>query len=125
GLLSRRFRADGPRLRRLHDGDWKWVETGGSRGGVAEFNAGHKLNAAFVAGAIPVMLATGSIMRWFKPFPLSWRTGATFVHDWGVLALLVVVTSHIGKALADPTALKGMISGRVPRGWARRNRPRW
>ena len=32
---------------------------------------------------------------------------------------------HIGKALADPTALKGMISGRVTRGWARRNRPRW
>ena len=32
---------------------------------------------------------------------------------------------HIGKALADPAALKGMISGRVTRGWARRNRPRW
>ena len=69
-----------------------------------------------MAGAIPVMLATGSIMRWFKPFPLSWRTGATFVHDWVFLALLVVVIGHIGKALADPTALKGMISGRVPRG---------
>jgi formate dehydrogenase subunit gamma len=47
------------------------------------------------------------------------------VHDWIFLALLVVVIGHIGKALADPTALKGMISGRVTRGWARRNRPRW
>ena len=125
GLLSRRFRADGRRLGRLDDEDWKWLKSWGRRGRVAKFNAGQKLNAAFVAGAIPVMLATGSIMRWFKPFPLSWRTGATFVHDWFFLALLVVVIGHIGKALADPTALKGMISGRVPRGWAQRNRPRW
>ena len=125
GLLSRRFRADAQRLGRLDDEDWKWLKSWGRRGRVAKFNAGQKLNAAFVAGAIPVMLATGSIMRWFKPFPLSWRTGATFVHDWVFLALLVVVIGHIGKALADPAALKGMISGRVPRGWARRNRPRW
>ena len=125
GLLSRRYRADAHRLGRFDDEDWKWLKSWGRRGRVAKFNAGQKLNAAFVAGAIPVMLATGSIMRWFKPFPLSWRTGATFVHDWVFLALLVVVIGHIGKALADPTALKGMISGRVTRDWARRNRPRW
>ena len=89
------------------DEDWKWLKSWGAAGRVAKFNAGQKLNAAFVAGAIPVMLATGSIMRWFKPFPLSWRTGATFVHDWVFLALLVVVIGHIGKALADPTALEG------------------
>src|SRR4029077_9237223 len=125
GLLSRRFRADGRRLGRLDDEDWKWLKSWGRRGRVAKFNAGQKLNAAFVAGAIPGMLATGSIMRWFKPFPLSWRTGATFVHDWVFLALLVVVIGHIGKALADPPALQGRISGRVPRGWPRSNGPRW
>ncbi len=125
GLFGRAFRADARRLGRLDDEDWKWLKSWGRRGRVAKFNAGQKLNAAFVAGAIPVMLATGSIMRWFEPFPLSWRTGATFVHDWVFLALLVVVIGHIGKALADPTALKGMISGRVSRSWARRNRPRW
>lgn len=124
-LLGRGFRADARRINRFDAEDWKWLRSWGKRGRVAKFNPGQKLNAAFVAGAIPVMLATGSIMRWFKPFPLSWRTGATFVHDWVFLALLVVVIGHIGKALADPTALKGMISGRVPRSWARRNRPRW
>jgi len=124
-LLGRGFRRDAKRLGRFDDQDWAWLKSRGRRGRVGKFNAGQKLNAAFVAGAIPVMLATGSIMRWFKPFPLSWRTGATFVHDWIFLALLVVVIGHIGKALADPTALKGMISGRVTRGWARRNRPRW
>jgi formate dehydrogenase subunit gamma len=124
-LLGARFRADAKRLGRLDEEDWAWLKSRGRRGRVGKFNAGQKLNAAFVAGAIPVMLATGSIMRWFKPFPLSWRTGATFVHDWVFLILFVVVIGHIGKALADPTALKGMISGRVTRGWARRNRPRW
>ena len=53
---------------------------------MGKFNAGQKLNAIFVAGCIPVMLATGGIMRWFDPFPLAWRTGATFVHDWTTLA---------------------------------------
>ncbi len=37
--------------------------------------------------ATVVMLGTGSIMKWFDLFPLDWRTGATFVHDW--FALLV------------------------------------
>ena len=124
-LLSRGFRVDAKRLGRFDDEDWTWLKSRGRRGRVAKFNAGQKLNAAFVAGAIPVMLATGSIMRWFEPWPLSWRTGATFVHDWVFLAMLVVVIGHIGKALAEPVALKGMISGRVTRGWARRNRPRW
>ena len=36
-------------------------------------------------GAAIVMLATGAIMKWFEPFPLDWRTGATFVHDWFAL----------------------------------------
>jgi formate dehydrogenase gamma subunit len=124
-VLGAGFRADAKRLGRLDEQDWAWLKSWGRRGRVGKFNAGQKLNAAFVAGAIPVMLATGSIMRWFKPFPLSWRTGATFVHDWIFLILFVVVIGHIGKAFADPAALKGMISGRVTRGWARRNRPRW
>ena len=74
---------------------------------MGKFNAGQKLNAIFVAGCIPVMLATGAIMRWFDPFPLAWRTGATFVHDWLALALLVVIVGHIGKALAEPVVAAG------------------
>ena len=48
------------------------------------------------------MLGTGIIMRWFEPFPLDWRTGATFVHDWFAIGLFVAVLGHIGLALADP-----------------------
>ena len=57
------------------------------------------------------MLATGLVLRFFSPFPLSWRTGATFVHDWTALALGLAVTGHVWLALADPDALRGMVSG--------------
>ena len=58
------------------------------------------------------MLATGYIMRWFDPFPLDWRTGATFVHDWLAAALLVTITGHIMFALRDGDSLRAMFRGR-------------
>jgi formate dehydrogenase subunit gamma len=92
---------------------------------MGKFNAGQKLNATFVLGTIPVMLATGGIMRWFSPVPLDWRTGATFVHDWIAIALLLVILGHIAKALIEPYALSGMVRGRVPSKHAERHHPRW
>ena len=53
------------------------------------------------------MLGTGSIMKWFEPFPLDWRTGATFVHDWFALGIWIAVVGHILFALRDPDALGG------------------
>jgi len=80
---------------------------------LGKFNAGQKLNALFVAGVLPVMLLTGSIMKWFHPFPDSWRTGATFVHDVGAYGVWITVTGHILKALAEPEALRSIVWGRV------------
>ncbi len=71
------------------------------------------------------MLGTGSIMRWFKPFPDYIRTGATFVHDWTFIALFVVIVGHIMFAFSDPDSLRSMVRGWVPEQWARRERPRW
>jgi len=34
-----------------------------------QFNPGQKLNAAFTGAAIVVMLATGSVMQWFRALP--------------------------------------------------------
>lgn len=92
---------------------------------VGKFNAGQKLNAAFTAGAGLVMLGTGAIMRWYRPWPLSWRTGATFVHDWLALGVGVVVIGHVGMALRDPDALASMLTGRISRRWAERHAPGW
>jgi formate dehydrogenase subunit gamma len=92
---------------------------------MGKFNAGQKLNAIFVLGCIPLMLASGSIMRFFQPFPDDWRTGATFVHDWTALALLAVVVGHIAKALAEPVALRSMRKGTMPTAHVERHHPRW
>ena len=90
-----------------------------------KFNAGQKLNAAFTVGTIVVMLATGLIMRFPNEWPLSWRTGATFVHDWLYLAAAIVVAGHILYAINDSDSLRSMWSGSVPDSWARRHAPRW
>jgi formate dehydrogenase subunit gamma len=121
------LRRDVRRLARWSADDRRWLLSLGRRGRatLGKFNAGQKANAAFVLGCIPLMLATGSIMRWFDPFPLSWRTGATFVHDWTALALLVVVVGHIGKALLEPVALRAMVRGSVPAKHVERHHPRW
>jgi formate dehydrogenase subunit gamma len=92
---------------------------------VGKFNAGQKLNAAFVAGAGLVLLGTGVIMRWYHPWPLDWRTGATFVHDWLALAVGIVITGHIWMAFRDWDALRAMVVGTVTRAWAKRHAPRW
>ncbi len=95
------FRADVRRLNRWTAADWKWIRRR-PHSLPGKFNAGQKLNSAFVAGSIPVMLATGAIMKWFGPFPLSWRTGSTFVHDLVAIALFIAIVGHIVKALSEP-----------------------
>jgi formate dehydrogenase subunit gamma len=135
GPWGRRLRADLARLNRWDRDDRRWMRAAFHERGqrqiersglaVGKFNAGQKLNAAWTAGAGVVMLGTGAIMRWYHPWPLSWRTGATFVHDWLALAIGVVVIGHIGMALRDPDALFSMISGRISSRWARRHAPSW
>ena len=71
------------------------------------------------------MVVSGSIMRWFGPWPIQYRTGATFVHDWTAIITWVVVSGHILFALNDTESLRGMLTGRVSRAWARDHHPRW
>ncbi|HEX6419855.1 MAG TPA: cytochrome b/b6 domain-containing protein [Acidimicrobiales bacterium] len=120
-------RADVRRLNRWTRADRRWLLSRGrdAAGEVGKFNAGQKANAAFVAGMIPIMVATGSIMRWPESFDLAHRTGATFVHDWTAIATWAVVTGHILFAVGDREALRGMVTGRVGRTWAARRHPRW
>ena len=121
------LREDLARFNRWTREDFEWIRSSRARikARVGKFNAGQKLNAAFTGGAIVVMTATGSIMKWFSPFPDSWRTGATFVHDLLATMIFVVVIGHIGMALSHRPALISSITGRVTRSWARQNAPVW
>ncbi|GLV84713.1 formate dehydrogenase subunit gamma [Streptomyces lavendulae subsp. lavendulae] len=128
GLASRAFRADLRVLNRFGPHDGVWLRAALRRRGprpAGKFNAGQKLWAAWLAGAVLVMLGTGLLMWFTRLAPLLWRTGATFVHDWLALALGVVLAGHIGKALGDPEARRGMRTGFVGRWWADSAHPLW
>jgi formate dehydrogenase subunit gamma len=126
GKHGARLRRDLGRLNRWSRDDMRWFRRK-RRGTVrlGKFNPGQKVNAAFIAGAGVVMLATGSIMHWFDAFPIDWRTGATFMHDWFALGIWIAVLGHVFFALRDGDALEGMLHGEVPARWARTKAPRW
>lgn len=92
---------------------------------VDKFNPGQKLNAIFTGGAIVVMLATGAMLKWFRFFPVSWRTGATFVHDVFAFAIFLVVIGHILFALTHRESMRSMIRGWVTEVWAARHASAW
>jgi len=128
GALSAAYRADLGRLNRFAPQDWHWLRSRSRRDGtirVGKFNAGQKLNAALSAGGIAVLLATGTVMYFPGLARLSWRTGATFVHDWFALAVGLLVLGHVSYALRDHEARRGMRTGRVAIEWARRHHTAW
>jgi formate dehydrogenase gamma subunit len=127
GPWRRGVRAEFRRLGRWSPADRRWLRSRGreARGEVGKFNAGQKANAAFIAGMIPLMLVSGSVMKWFHYFPLRYRTGATFVHDWTAIVAWAVIAGHILFALNDTGSLRGMVTGRVSRAWAALHHPRW
>lgn len=119
------LRRDLRRFSLWHDDDVRWFRrTARPTAETGKFNGGQKLNAVLLGSALVVMLMTGSIMRWFGPFPLEWRTGATFVHDWVSFGLWFLIPAHIIKAIITPGAVRSMWNGWVDRREAEA-RPRW
>ncbi|MEU4089927.1 cytochrome b/b6 domain-containing protein [Streptomyces aureus] len=131
GLASRAFRRDLGFLNRFGPHDRVWLRSALRRDKdpasrpAGKFNAGQKVYAAWIAGATLVMTGTGLLMWFTHLTPLMWRTSATFVHDWLALTLGIVVGGHIGMALADPEARRGLRTGSVSRRWADREHPLW
>lgn len=127
GPWGRGIRADVRRFSRWTEDEVRWLRSLGRVGftRLGKFNPGQKLNAAFVAGTMVVMLGTGAILHWFGPFPVSWRTGATFVHDVLATAVFLVVAGHVAFALTHREALRSMFTGRISRRWARQHAPFW
>ncbi|OIK03810.1 cytochrome b/b6 domain-containing protein [Streptomyces monashensis] len=131
GLASRAFRADLRFLNRFGPHDRMWLRAAllrdkrRSSRPAGKFNAGQKVYAAWIAGATLVMLGTGLLMWFTHLAPLMWRTSATFVHDWLALTIGVVLAGHIGMALGDPEARRGLRTGTVSREWAKREHPLW
>ena len=106
--------------------EMRWMKTLGETPLVADkFNPGQKLNSIFTAASIVIMLATGSMLQWFRFFPVPWRQGATFVHDVFAFAIFLVVIGHIVMALTHRDSLRSIFTGWVSEGWAARHAGAW
>ncbi|WP_141306864.1 cytochrome b/b6 domain-containing protein [Streptomyces spinoverrucosus] len=131
GLFSPAFRADLRRLNRFAVYDRQWLRAVRRRRKSPEarpagkFNAGQKLYAGWIAGAVLVMMFTGLLMWFMGLLPFISRTSAIFVHDVLAWATTFVVLGHMRKALEDPEARLGMRTGYVNRSWAQRYHSRW
>jgi formate dehydrogenase subunit gamma len=128
GLGFAAYRADVSRLNRFTPADWTWLRSRTRRDGsigVGKFNAGQKLNSALTAGSVAVLLGSGLLMFFPDLVRLSWRTGATLVHDWFALGVGLLVFGHIAQAVRDPEARRGMRTGHVSRSWAREQHREW
>jgi formate dehydrogenase subunit gamma len=129
------FRMNMRELNRFHPHDFAWLKRADSASIApviknpepvyGKFNAGQKLNAAFSFGAILIMFATGMVMFFSSLFTDDIRTGATFVHDWLTLAIVIALTGHIYMAMKDTQARMGMRTGEVTQGWAQKHHPQW
>lgn len=113
------------RFDRWQRGDFDYFRPSRLPAPPGKFNGGQKLAAAVLAGGSIVMVMTGIVMRWSPPFPNSWASGATFVHDSIYLVLSLVVIGHILVASSRPLQLRSMFTGRIPREWAERYAPAW
>ena len=127
GPWGARLRRDLRRINVWSRDEVAWLKALGRRAPqvVDKFNPGQKLNVVFTGAAIVVMLATGAMLKWFRFFPVEWRTGATFVHDVFAFAIFVVVAGHVLFALTHPDSLRSMIRGWVTTAWAARHAPSW
>ncbi|MET8331629.1 cytochrome b/b6 domain-containing protein [Streptomyces sp. NPDC005181] len=131
GLLSPAFRADLRRLNRFAEYDRHWLRAARRRlvspkaRPAGKFNAGQKIYAGWIAGAVLVMMFTGLLMWFMGLLPFISRTSAIFIHDclaWGVAFVLI---GHMRKAYGDPEARLGMRTGYVDPAWAARHHSKW
>ena len=123
---GRRLRRDLRRVNEWTRSEVAWIGSWGRAENAADkFNPGQKLNAVVVAASSVVLFITGVVLKWFSLVPVSWRSGATFVHDTFAWLLVLVVVGHIVMALSHREALASMVRGRVSESWAKRHAPRW
>jgi formate dehydrogenase subunit gamma len=125
GRAGRGLRRDLIELSRWTPADRRWLRRRTRGTPVGKFNGGQKLVTAAFAGLFVMQLLSGSVMFWHDPFRDSWRTGATFVHDWAYLGLAVAVLGHVIRAAGEPELMSAMARGTVPEAWAATNRPTW
>ncbi|MBC7645205.1 MAG: cytochrome b/b6 domain-containing protein [Thermoleophilia bacterium] len=92
------------------------------------FNAGQKLNTVISAGLLCVLGITG-LLLWLGERDTSYRlAGSVAVHDLTSVVIVFLVFGHMYLAMVHPStrhAMRGMITGKVDRGWATEHHAKW
>jgi formate dehydrogenase subunit gamma len=126
GPWGRQMRRDVRRFNYWTRSEIRWLQSLGRTPLEADkFNPGQKLNALFIGAMIFVMLATGSMLQWFRFFPVPWRQGATFVHDAFAFFIFAVVFGHIYMAVTHRDSLRSIFKGWVSEKWAATHAAGW
>ncbi|HWI62794.1 MAG TPA: cytochrome b/b6 domain-containing protein [Symbiobacteriaceae bacterium] len=92
-----------------------------------KFNGGEKINSLLQVTGWAVMVATGWMLVYKEKFPeaFPWILA---IHSFCAMMLGAAALGHIYLAAGHPhsrVALSGMISGLVPRSWARGHHKKW
>ena len=111
--------------------DRKWLASLHSRllAGAPEppagrFNAGQKVNFVLVSMLLAVLYITGG-----DTIIAGTHHNLIFgAHKLATIGICILVAGHLYMALVNPTtrhAMRGMLTGKVNREWARKHYPRW
>ncbi len=126
GPWGARMRHDLRRINYWTRAEVRWTKTlGRSPLDADKFNPGQKAFALFAGASLVVMLATGSILQWFRFFPISWRTGATTTHDLFAFAIFAAIGGHIAMAVTHREPLLSMVNGTISEEWAASHAKTW
>jgi formate dehydrogenase subunit gamma len=128
-----RLRRTAGEVDRFDEDDVRWLRWAVTRRGKeppqGRFNAGQKLNTAFVFGLMVVFSVSGLLMYLQETdASVRGRTSAILVHDIATWIAVPLVAGHLFLVLVHPStrhSLRGMVLGSVRRDWARRHHPKW
>lgn len=91
------------------------------------FNAGQKVHAVLQAGLALLFTVSGTLL-WLGERNNELRLPGTIaLHDWSMILAGVLVAGHVWIALSPDKlpALRGILRGSVPAGWAASHHPKW
>ena len=130
---SGRLRRTAGEVDRFDEDDVRWLRWAVTRRGdeppQGRFNAGQKLNTAFVFGLMVVFSVSGLLMYLQETdAAVRGRTSAILVHDIATWVAVPLILGHLYLVLVNAStrhSLRGMVLGSVRRDWARRHHPKW
>ena len=120
----------------IDDNDRKWLDKIGDVIAnrdegvppIGRYNPGQKILFWVLLAAMVVLLLSG-IAMWQPYFASKLSVGTiragALLHALGALLLIFAIIVHVYSSFWVQGSMEGMLSGKVPRGWAKQHHPLW